>query len=70
MLRDLAVAYAKTGNTGMASEATAQRYALQGRLHDAGIHANRALGLLPRGSAPYRRAQDVADAAARAEKKR
>ena len=70
VLRDLAVAYAKTGNTGMASEATAQRYALQGRLHDAGIHANRALGLLPRGSAPYRRAQDVADAAARAEKKR
>ncbi len=70
VLRDLAVAYAKTGNTGMASEATAQRYALQGRLHDAGIHAKRALGLLPRGSAPYRRAQDVADAAARAEKKR
>ncbi|WP_417741707.1 M48 family metalloprotease [Salipiger sp.] len=70
VLRDLAVAYAKTGNTGMASEVTAQRYALQGRLHDAGIHANRALGLLPRGSAPYRRAQDVADAAARAEKKR
>ena len=70
VLRDLAVAYAKTGNTGMASEATAQRYALQGRLHDAGIHANRAMGLLPRGSAPYRRAQDVADAAARAEKKR
>ncbi|MBN9888045.1 M48 family metalloprotease [Salipiger abyssi] len=70
VLRDLAVAYAKAGNAGMASEATAQRYALQGRLEDAGIHATRALGLLPRGSAPWRRAQDVLDAAQRAEKNR
>lgn len=70
VLRDLAVAYAKTGNAGMASEATAQRYALQGRLKDAGIHAKRAAGLLPRGSAPWRRAQDVLEAAERASKDR
>ncbi|MCR8546310.1 M48 family metalloprotease [Salipiger sp. P9] len=70
VLRDLAVAYAKTGNPGMASEATAQRYALEGRPKDAGIHAKRALGLLPRGSAPWRRAQDVLDAAERAAKAR
>ena len=66
MLRDLSVAYAQSGNAGMASEATAQRYALGGRLKDAGIHAKRATDLLPRGSAPWRRAQDVLDAAERA----
>ena len=66
VLRDLSVAYAQGGNAGMASEATAQRYALGGRLKDAGIHAKRATDLLPRGSAPWRRAQDVLDAAERA----
>ena len=70
ILRDLATAYAKTGNPGMASEATAQRYALEGKLSDAAIHARRALDLLPRGSAPWRRAQDVLDEADRAKKKR
>ncbi|EPX80402.1 M48 family metalloprotease [Salipiger mucosus] len=70
LLRDLSVAYARTGNNGMASEATAQRYALQGRLEDAAIHARRAIGLLPRGSAPWRRAQDVLAEAERAEKQR
>lgn len=70
VLRDLAVAYANTDNFGMASEATAQRYALQGKLKDAGIHATRAMGLLPRGSAPWRRAQDVLSASERAAKKR
>ncbi|MCE0507156.1 M48 family metalloprotease [Roseivivax sp. GX 12232] len=60
LLRDLSVAYAQTGQTGMASVATAERYALQGRLADAKIHADRALALLPRGAPAWRRAEDVA----------
>lgn len=63
ILRDLAVAHAKTGNNGMASLLTAERYALLGNLKDAKLHATRAEGLLPRGSGPWRRAQDVLDAA-------
>ena len=63
MMRDLAVAYARTGNNGMASLATAERYAILGRLKDAAIHATRASGLLPRGSAGWNRAQDVLNAA-------
>tara|TARA_B100000446_G_scaffold158809_1_gene156836 strand:- start:1109 stop:1909 length:801 start_codon:yes stop_codon:yes gene_type:complete len=63
MLRDLAVAYARTGNNGMASVATAERYAILGRLKDAAVHAKRATGLLPRGSAGYLRAQDILAAA-------
>jgi len=59
MLRDLSVAYAKLGNTGMAALVTAERYALRGRLADAGIHAKRASQLLARGSGPWQRAQDV-----------
>jgi predicted Zn-dependent protease len=66
VLRDLAVAYAKTGNPGMASVVTAERFALQGRLKDAGIHAKRAVDQLPRGSGPWQRAQDVLLAAERA----
>jgi predicted Zn-dependent protease len=59
VLRDLALAYAKTDQTGMAALVTSERFALSGRLEDAGIHAKRALALLPRGSAPWQRAQDV-----------
>ena len=59
VLRDLAVAYAKTKNPGMASVVTAERFALQGRLKDAEIHAKRAEALLPRGSRGYNRAVDV-----------
>jgi len=70
MLRDLSVAYAKTGQTGMAALTTAERYALIGRLKDAGIHAKRAVALLPQGSGPWQRAQDVLIASERAEKKR
>lgn len=70
MLRDLAVAYARAGQEGMASLVTAERFALQGRLADALIHANRAVGLLPRGSAPFNRAQDVVFAAEAAAKQR
>jgi len=70
MMRDLAVAYAKLGNNGMASLATAERYAIQGRLKDAGLHATRAAGLLPRGSVGWNRAQDVIRAAKSASKRR
>lgn len=59
MLRDMSLAYAKTGQRGMAALVTAERYALQGRLEDAGIHAKRAAALLPAGSPGARRAQDV-----------
>ena len=70
MLRDLSVAYARTGQTGMAALITAERYALQGRLKDAGIHAERASGLLARGSGPWQRAQDVLSASERAAKRK
>ena len=70
LMRDLAFAYAKSGNNGMASLATAERYAMIGRLKDAGIHAKRASGLLPRGTAGWNRAQDVLRAAQKASKRR
>ena len=62
-MRDLGGAYARLGNAGMASLLTAERYALSGRLKDAGIHAKRAVGLLKRGSPGWQRAQDVLVAA-------
>lgn len=70
LLRDLGQAYAHTGQNGLASLATAERYALQGRLKDAEIHAKRASGLLPRGSSAWRRAEDIISAAKRAKSKR
>ena len=66
LLRDLAQAYANEGQNGQAALATAERYALLGRLNDAEIHANRATGLLPRGSPGWRRADDILAAARRA----
>lgn len=63
VMRDLAVAYAKSGQNGMASLVTAERYALMSRLDDAEIHATRASDLLPRGSGGWQRAQDVVSAA-------
>lgn len=73
MLRDLAVVYAKSGNAGMASVVTAERYALIGRFDSARSNASRAQGLLPRGSPGWLRAQDViiaADAVAPKRKRR
>lgn len=61
--QDLAVAYAKLGNNGMASLVTAESYALQGKLKDAKLHATRAQGLLQRGTPAWQRAQDVLSAA-------
>jgi len=70
VLRDLAAANAKLGNRGMASVLTAERYAMGGRLKDAGIHAKRASDLLPRGSAAWQRAQDVLSASEAAARKK
>ena len=70
VLRDLAAANAKLGNRGMASVLTAERYAMGGRLKDAGIHAKRASDLLPRGSAAWQRAQDVLSASQAAARKK
>lgn len=69
ILRDLAVAYAKNGKQAMASLATAERYALQGRMKDAALHAKRAKALLPKGSAPARRADDILNAARNAKRR-
>lgn len=70
LLRDLSLAYAKTGQNGMAAVVTAERYALQGRIDDAGLHAKRAMAQLPRGSAPWRRAEDVFVAFEQAQKRK
>jgi len=69
VLRDLGQTYAALKQPGLASVVTAERYALLGRLKDAGIHAKRAVGLLPRGSAGWQRAQDVLIAADAAQAK-
>lgn len=63
MLRDLALAWARSGNNGMASLVTAERYALLTRFKDAETHALRAEGLLPRGSSGWLQAQDIIGAA-------
>jgi predicted Zn-dependent protease len=63
LLRDIAVAYARAGQNGQASLATAERYALTGRLKDASVHAKRASDMLPNGSPGWRRAQDILAAA-------
>jgi predicted Zn-dependent protease len=70
MLRDLAVAYARADQNGMASLVTAERYAIAGRMEDAQIHATRAEGLLPRGSGGWLRAQDVLSVAQAAANRR
>lgn len=59
VMYDLAIAYAKDGQTGMAALITSERFALQGNLQDAGLHARRAVAQLPRGSTAWQRAQDV-----------
>lgn len=66
VLRDLAVVYAKLNKPALASLASAERFALTGRLKDAGIHAKRAVDRLPQSSAPWQRAMDVLHAAKQA----
>ncbi len=58
-LRDLAVAYGRKGQNGMAALVSAERYALLGRMKDAKLLAERAGSLLARGSPAWRRAKDV-----------
>ena len=58
-LRNLAVAFAKTGNPGMASVVTAERYALASNFKQAEIHAKRAQRLLPRGTTGWLKADDI-----------
>jgi len=70
MLRDMAAAYARMGDRGMASLATAERYALVGRPADAAVHAERASQLLARGSPGWNRARDVLVATAGARRRR
>ena len=66
LLRDLALAHARAGQNGLASVATAERYAILRRFKDAATHAQRAAGLLPQGSSGWLRAQDVLSAAKQA----
>lgn len=70
VLRDMANAYARTGQTGLAALASAERYALTGRFESAAIQARRAVSLLPAGSPPARRAQDVLIASEKFEKRK
>lgn len=66
VFQDLALAYGRTGQNGKASLATAERFALQGRMKDAKIQAERAMGLLPEGTPGWRKAQDIVSVARRA----
>ncbi len=59
LLHDLALAYAKLENQGMASLITAERFGLKSNLKDAMRHAKKAVSLLPQGSPPWQRAQDI-----------
>ncbi len=58
-LRDLATAYDRAGDRGMATLATAERYALVGDVDSAVSLARRASGILPQGSPGWLRAQDI-----------
>ncbi|HUF88275.1 MAG TPA: M48 family metalloprotease [Thermohalobaculum sp.] len=58
-LRDLATAYSRAGQDGMAALATAERYALTGNTEDAVLIAGRAATVLPEGSPGWLRAQDI-----------
>ena len=59
VLRDLATAYERAGDTGMATLATAERYALRGDVKNAVSLARRAGAILPQGSPGWLRAQDI-----------
>lgn len=70
VMRDLALAYARAGDNGRASLTTAERYALIGRIKDAGLHAKRAVGLLTAGTPEWRKAQELVRLAERAPSKK
>ena len=58
-LRALSTAYERAGNRGMATLATAERYALTGDIESAIVLAKRAAGILPKGSPGWLRTQDI-----------
>lgn len=58
-LRDLATAYERAGDQGMATLATAERYALVNNRKPAVQLARRAAAILPQGSPGWLRAQDI-----------
>lgn len=64
-LYNLALAYARDGQAGMASVITAERYALASDFKQATIHAERAKQVLPQGTSGWLRADDIVIAAKR-----
>ncbi len=70
MLRNLALAYARAGQPGMASVVTAERYALQSNLKQAEIHAKRAQRMLPAGTVGWLKADDILVAAKRLKRRK
>jgi len=58
-LRNLATAYARAGDQGMASLATAERFALTGDTENAMVQARRAAATLKEGTPGWLRAQDI-----------
>ncbi|WP_157981998.1 M48 family metalloprotease [Oceanicella sp. SM1341] len=69
-LRDLALAYARDGQEGLAALATAERYALRTDYKDVIRHARHAAAVLPEGSPGWLKAQDLILVAERMEKTR
>ncbi|WP_430398936.1 M48 family metalloprotease [Ferrovibrio sp.] len=61
--QQLAIAYGRSGDIGMASLASAERYLVEGALRDAQGQAERAQRLLKEGTPGWLRAQDVIAAA-------
>ncbi len=59
MLRDLAVAYQKDGQRGMAALVTAERFALNAQFAQAATHAGHAQKLLQTGSPEWQKARDI-----------
>ncbi|MEX2519393.1 MAG: M48 family metalloprotease [Paracoccaceae bacterium] len=66
VLRDLALAYARSGDDARAALATAERFAMAGEPREALRHARRALDQLPVGSPAWLRADDIRAVAERA----
>ena len=59
ILRDIGIAFARSGKQGQAVLAIAERYALLGDVKNAVLQAKRAVGILPSGSTSWQRAQDI-----------
>ena len=57
----LAIAYDRKGNVGMAELCTAEQFSSVGAMPDAVRHARRATKALPRGTPVWVRAQDIAN---------